>query len=207
MQKRTFISIDSEDAGDAASKEFNGHGEQDDTKEFAQHIDHVRTQFVGDLVEVADDKIVEYDIQEKTDEDVHRGILSPQGYEGSDGTRSSDEGERYRHHASATGCGLVLYYLATQHHLEGEDEEHQSAGDSEGSRVDTEEVEECIAHEIERHEEDKSHEGSLERLDGLALIAHRDEDRNGACDVDDGEHNKEGAEDLYDINLLKHSQF
>lgn len=207
MQKRTFGSIDSEDAGDAASKEFNGHGEQDDTEEFAQHIDHVCTQFVGDLVEEADDEIVKYDIQEKTDEDVHRGILSPQGYEGSDSTRSSDERERYRHHAGAAGGGLVLYYLATQNHLESEDEEHQGAGDSEGSRVDTEEVEECVAHEIERHEEDKSHEGSLERLDGLALIAHRDEDRNGACDVDDGEHNKEGAEDLYDINLLKHNRF
>ena len=191
-----------EDAGDAAGEELDAHGQQDDAEELAQHVDDVGAQAVGDLVEEADDKVVEHDIEQQTDEDVDGGILGAERDEGRDSAGSSDEGEGHRHHAGAARGAVVLDDLAAEHHLQRQDEEHQGASHGEGGRVDAEEAQQAVADEVEGHEEQQCHHGGLQGLDGLALLAHGDEDGDRARDVDDGEHHQEGAEYLNKIDLL-----
>ena len=61
-----------------------------------------------------------------------------------------------------------------------------------------------VAQEIEAYEEQQRGPCGLERLYLSPLVAHGDEDGYGARDVDNGEHHKEGAENLFEVYDLEH---
>ena len=185
---------------EVARKELDGHGQEDDAEEFSQDIDDVGSEPVGDFVEVAQHDVVDHDIEEETYHDVDRLVLGMERDEGCDGARPGDEGKGDGHDAGTRRGGFVLDDITPQNHLEGQDEEHHGAGNGKGGHVDAEEAQQGIAEEIESDEEQQCDTCGLEGFDFRPLVAHRDEDGDGARDVDDGKHHEEGAEYLDKTN-------
>ena len=129
-----------EDGHDVACKELDGHGQEDDSEEFPQHIDDVGSEPVGYLVEVAQDEVVDDDVESEANHDVDGGILGVERDEGRNGAGACDEGEGDGDDAGTRRGGLVLDDVAPQNHFGGEDEEHHGAGDGERRHVDAEEA-------------------------------------------------------------------
>ena len=191
-----------EDGGNVAGKELDSHGQQDDTEELAEHVDDVGSEPMGDFVEVAQDKVVDDDVDGQANHDVDGGVFGAQRDEGRDGAWTRDEWEGDRHDAGARGGGLVLDNVASENHLESKDEEHHGAGHGERRHVDAEESQQGLADDKEAHKEQQGSDGGMQGLDGGAFVAHGDEDGDGARDVDDSEHDEEGAENLNDADGL-----
>jgi hypothetical protein len=196
--------------GDVVGEEFDGDGQQDDAEELAQHEDHLVAQPALDSLQQDEHHIVDDDVQQEAEHDVDGGVLGAEREEGGDGAGAGDEGEGHGDDAGAGAGALVLDELAPHDHLQGQEKEHEGSGHGEGGDVDAEEVEQRLAHEEEGHEESQGHARGLQGLDVFAAVLHADEDGNGACDVDDGEHDDERAENLDDVYLMynfKHDNY
>lgn len=188
--------------GNVAGKQFDGHSQQDDSEELPQHIDDVGPQPMGDFVKVAQDEEVDDDVGGQANHDVDGLVLGMERDEGRDGSRSGNEGEGDGDDACTRRGGFVLDDVAPEYHLEGEDEEHHGAGHSEGGHVDAEEVQQGVAEEVEADEEHQGGGGGLQGFDLRPFLAHGHKDGDGTRDVDDGEHDEEGAENLYEADGL-----
>ena len=87
-----------------------------------------------------------------------------------------------------------------EHHLEGDDEEEEAAGDAEGGKRDAEEADERLADEGEANEDRARDDGGAER-DGVPLGARppgrqHDENRREPRRVDGHEQRDDGAEQI-----------
>ena len=113
-------------------------GEQNHAEELAENENQGWPEQILDFVEIADDHVVQGDVKEKANEDVHDGVVGTEGEQTREGARSCDERERHRHDARAAAHVLVLDDFASQNHLHREDEQHKRARHSEGCGVDAE---------------------------------------------------------------------
>ena len=193
----------SDDDGDIVGEKLQGDSQQNDAEELTKHIDHLVAQPALEFFEESDDDIVDDDIQQEADEDVHRSIFGAEREEGGDGSGTSDEGEGHGNDGGSRAGTLVLDELASHHHLQGQKEKHEGTGDGEGVDVNAEEVEDGFAGEEEDQEEAEGHAGGLQRLDMLATVFHADKNGDGARDIDDGVHHDEDADNLDKIDVTK----
>ena len=175
---------------------IDGHGEKDDPEEFTDNEDEILAQQILNFVQIADNDIVENDVQKQPDQDVDHGIVGAEREQGCDGTRTSDERESNGDDACAAAVGLVFDDIAPQNHLHGEDEQHQRARHCERGLVDAEEPEKRVACEEEDQKESQSREAGLHRLDVLILLPDAHKDGDGTQNIDDGEHHDKRAENL-----------
>ena len=195
-----------DDDGDIVGEEFQGDGQEYDAEELAEHIDHLVAEPALEFFQHSDDDIVDDDVEEEADEDIHRGVLGAEGEQGGDGAGAGDEGEGHGDDGGSRAGTFVLNKLSSHDHFQGQEEEHEGSGDGEGVDVDAEEVEDGFAGEEEDEEESESHAGGLQRFDVLTAVFHADKDGNGPCDVDDGVHHDEDADDLDKAYLAKKFQ-
>ena len=193
-----------DDNGEVGGEEFDGDGYQDDTEELAEDEDHLVAEPALEFLEEADDDIVDDDVEQEGEEDVDGGILGAEREERGDGAGTGNEREGDGDDGGSRAHALVLDEFASHDHLEGEQEEHEGTRDGEGGDVDAEEVEEGFAGEEEEQEEAEGHAGGVEGFDVLAAVLHADEDGDGTGDVDDGEHDDEGADNFDDVDLMQY---
>ena len=63
---------------DVAGKEFQGDGQQNDAEEFAQHKHHLVAEPAVQGLEEANDDVVDDDVGEEAEHDIHRGVFGTQ---------------------------------------------------------------------------------------------------------------------------------
>ena len=189
-----------DEAAEVGGEQFHADGQQNDTEEFTEDGDECAAKETLQAVDIAQHKVVDNNVDEQGNEDVHVVILGTEGDDGGQCPRSRNEREGDRDYGRAPAGGIVLEDFHPQNHLESHDEQYNGTRNGKGLDVDTEQFQGRIAQKEEDDKDEQRDEGCVERMELVAAVFEGEKDGDGTRDVDDGKEDQKGTYDLDKIN-------
>jgi hypothetical protein len=176
-------------------EDLDGDGQQDDPEELADGQEAAAAEQTCNPVERPKGAVDDGQVDDDAGQDCEQVVVGLQRDHRRQRPRAGDEGEGDGHDGAGTGVAVGLEELMAQDHLEAQDEDHHRAAHGERLDVESQDAEEAFPREEEEEHEASGDEGGAEFADAAHLVLQRDQEGDGADDVDHREEGEGHAEE------------